>query len=245
MLHYKVSSFCSFFKSEKYIKGYIDDVLSQSIFKDIEFIFLNCNSPENEEQYILPLTKKFKNIKYHKLDKDPGLYAGWNYAIKNLCSAEIIGNWNVDDRKSNNSIEILYKEFQRNPELDVVYGQTYISKILNEKYIENDFSEIYPCLPHSFDNLIKNNSPHCMPLWKKSLHDKFGYFNEQYSVASDSDMWLRASIGGAKIKMVNHPIGLYYMNPEGASTNLEKLKQSVNEVHEMRRKYLIYKGNVN
>jgi hypothetical protein len=84
-----------------------------------------------------------------------------------------------------------------------------------------------------------------MPLWKKTLHDKFGYFNEQYSVASDGDMWLRASIGGAKIKMINHPIGLYYLNPEGLSTNLEKLKQSVNEVNEMRKKYMIYKGNVN
>ena len=245
MLHYKISSFCSFFKAEKYIKGYIEDVLNQSIFKDIQFIFLNCNSPENEEQYILPLTKKFNNIKYYKLDKDPGLYAAWNYAIKNLCSADIIGNWNADDRKPSNSFEILYKEFERNPYLDIVYGQTYISKIINEKYIDNDFSETYPCLPHSFDNLIKNNSPHCMPIWKKSIHDKFGYFNEKYSVASDGDMWLRASVGGAKIKMVNHPIGLYYMNPEGVSTNLEKLKQSVNEVNEMRRKYIIYKGNVN
>lgn len=245
MQKYKISSFCSFFKAEKYIQGYIEDVLNQSIFKDIEFIFLNCDSPENEEQYILPLTKKFNNIKYHKLNKDPGLYGAWNYAIKNLCSANIIGNWNADDRKSNNSFEILYKEFERNPDLDLVYGQTYISKILNEKYIDSNFTEIYHCLPHSFDNLIKNNSPHCMPLWKKTLHDKFGYFNEQYSVASDGDMWLRASIGGAKIKMVNHPIGLYYLNPEGLSTNLEKLKQSVNEVNEMRKKYMIYKGNVN
>lgn len=245
MLHYKISSFCSFFKAEKYINGYIDDVLSQSIFKDIEFIFLNCNSPENEEQYILPLTEKFKNIKYYKLDKDPGLFQCWNYAIKNLCSANLISNWNADDRKSNNSFEILYKEFERNPDLDVVYGQTYISNMLNEKYIDNDFNQIYPCLPHSFDNLIKNNSPHCMPLWKKSLHDKFGYFDEKYPVAADGDMWLKASVGGAKIKMVNHPIGLYYMNPEGNSTKQNKLKEAINEVHEMRRKYLIYKGYTN
>jgi hypothetical protein len=245
MLHYKISSFCSFFKAEKYIKGYIDNMLEQSIFKDIEFIFLDCASPENEKQYILPLTKTHKNIKYHRLEKDLGLYNCWNYAIENLCTSDMIGNWNADDRKSINSFEILYKEFERNPDLDLVYGQTYISRIANEKYMDNDFTELYPFLSHSFENLIKNNSPHCMPLWKKSLHDKFGYFDEKYPVSADGDMWLKACVGGAKIKMVNHPVGLYYLNPEGNSTKQEKLKEAINEVHNMRSKYLMYKGYIN
>ena len=96
--HYLCSLFCSFYKSEKFIESYLENVLDQSIFSQIEFILLNCDSPENEEKYILPLTQKYSNIKYYKLEQDPGLYAGWNQAIK-LCSSEIIGNWNVDDRK--------------------------------------------------------------------------------------------------------------------------------------------------
>jgi glycosyltransferase involved in cell wall biosynthesis len=66
------------YKGEKFIQGYIEDVLAQSIFKDIEFIFLDCNSPENEKDFIIPLTKEYSNIKYHRLDNDPGLYAAWN-----------------------------------------------------------------------------------------------------------------------------------------------------------------------
>jgi hypothetical protein len=239
----KCSLFCSFYKGQKFIESFIDNILEQTIFKNIEFIFLNCNSPENEEQYILPLTQKYSNIKYYKLDYDPGLYAAWNIATTK-CSASIIGNWNVDDRKNKEGLEILLYQFDKDPELDIVYGFTYVSHKANEKYIDNDYNQIYPYLPHSFENLLRNNSPHCMPLWKKNLHDRFGYFDESYRTASDGDFWLRCAVGGAKIKMVNHPVGLYYENPSGRSTNPETLKDMVNEVQTMRNKYIGYLGKI-
>lgn len=218
-------------------------MLKQSVFDQTEFIFLDCNSSENEKKYIIPLTNQYNNIKYHKLDKDPGLYAAWNIATQ-LCSAAIIGNWNIDDRKNIHSLEILLNAFKIDPILDIAYGITYVSTIANERYEDNSYNKIYPCLPHSFENLIRNNSPHCMPLWRKSLHDRFGYFNESYLTASDGDFWLRCAAGGAKIKMVNHPVGLYYENPSGRSTNPETLQQMISEVQSMRGKYFRYIGKI-
>lgn len=241
MENYKCSLFCSYYKGKKFIEQYLDNVLEQSVFKDIEFIFLDCNSPENEYEYIKPLTNNYDNIKYHKLDKDPGLYAAWNHAIK-LCSSKIIGNWNIDDRKNKEGLEVLLKQFDKNPQLDLVYGITYTSRIANEKYIENNYKEIYPVLQHSLQNLLNNNSPHCMPLWKKNLHDRFGYFDESYKTAADGDFWLRCAIGGAIIEMINHPVGLYFENPEGRSTNPETLQTMIQEVQSMRQKYITLLG---
>jgi len=238
-MKYKCSCFCSYFKGQKFIESYLENVLEQSIFEDIEFVFLDCNSPENEKDIILPLTKQYANIKYYKLDKDPGLYAGWNTAIK-LCSAPIIGNWNIDDKKNQEGLEILLEQFNKNPNLDLVYGFTYVSHIANEKYKDNSFNEIYPYYSHSLENLLRNNSPHCMPLWKRSLHDRFGYFDENYKTASDGDFWLRCAVGGAKIDMVNHPVGLYYHNPTGRSTDPQFLQQMIDEVNRMRQKYIGY-----
>ena len=79
-----------------------------------------------------------------------------------------------------------------------------------------------------------------MPLWRKDIHTRFGPFNETYQTASDSDMWLRSAVGGAIIKMVNHPVGLYFYNPLGRSSNPETLKQMVSEVNSMRQKYTCY-----
>lgn len=235
-MKYRCSLFCSFFKGRKFIEGYLKNIYEQSIFKDVEFIFLDCSSPENESQDLLSKITE-PNIKCHRLKYDPGLYAAWNIAVK-LCSAPIIGNWNIDDRKNKDGLEILLKQFDKDPELDLVYGHTYISREANEEYVNNSFEEMYPCFPHTLENLFRNNSPHCMPLWKKSLHDRFGYFNEEYKTASDGDFWLRCAIGGAKIQLVNHPVGLYYENPNGRSTNPETLKEMVDEVQSMRLKHL-------
>jgi GT2 family glycosyltransferase len=239
MSEYKISLFCSFYKNETFIEGYLENLLEQTMFKDIEFIFVDCNSPENEKKYILPLTKKYKNIIYYKLDQDPGLYGGWNYAIKKS-KAKLVSNWNTDDRKSKEGMEFLYKAFEKDPELDVAYGITYISEKANEKYVDNNFGKIYPYLPHSFKNLMINNSPHCMPLWKKSIHDRYGFFDESYKSCSDGDMWLKAASMGAKLKLINHPIGLYYQNPNGRSTNKKNLKEMIEEVNDMRKKYTKY-----
>ena len=232
----KCSIFCSFYKGEIFVENYLENVLEQSMFKDIEFVFLDCDSPENEKDIILPLTKRYDNIKYYKLDKDPGLYAAWNTAVK-LCSAPIIGNWNIDDRKNKEGLEILLEQFNKDPDLDLVYGFTYVSQTANEKYKDNNFTEIYPYLPHSFTNLLRNNSPHCMPLWRKRIHDKVGFFDTSYKTASDGDLWLRCAVAGCKIGMINHPVGLYYENPNGRSTNPDTLKEMVEEVQKMRAKY--------
>ncbi len=241
MNNYKCSLFCSYYKGEKFIEQYLDNVLEQSAFKDVEFIFLDCNSPENEYEYIKPLADNYDNIKYYKLNKDPGLYAAWNHAIK-LCSSDIIGNWNIDDRKNKEGLEVLLKQFDKNPQLDLAYGITYTSRIANEKYIENNYKEIYPVLQHSLQNLLNNNSPHCMPLWRRNLHDRFGYFDESYKTAADGDFWLRCAIGGAIIEMINHPVGLYFENPEGRSTNPETLQTMIQEVQNMRQKYITLLG---
>ena len=238
---FKCSLFCSFFNGDQFIDSYIDNILEQPMFNDIEFIFVDCASPGSEHKSINKITKIYNNIKYFRLDNDPGLYAGWNIAI-NKCSSAIIGNWNIDDRKNKDGLEIMLNKLQNNKSLDIIYGITYVSHEANERYVENNFSEIYPCLSHSFENLIRNNSPHCMPLWRKNLHDRFGFFDEKYKTAADGEFWLRCAAGGATIEMLNHPVGLYYQNPKGRSTNPETLKEMVEEVFSMRSKYEKYIG---
>jgi glycosyltransferase involved in cell wall biosynthesis len=235
--NYRCSLFCSFYNGGDFIREYLHNFIDQPLFHDIELVFLDCASTDNESDIINIYKTFYKNIQDYRLDTDPGLYAAWNIAI-DKCSSNIIGNWNIDDRKNRDGLEILLKTLENDSDIDLVYGLTYISHVANERYTDNKFTEIYPCLPHSLDNLFKNNSPHCMPLWRKNLHDKFGYFNEQYKTASDGDFWLRCARHGAKIKMINHPVGLYYMNPNGRSTNPETLKEMVDEVKYMRQLHL-------
>lgn len=235
-MSYSCSLFCSFYKGGKFIKGYLENVLEQTIFDKVEFVFVDCNSPDDEKSHIIPMSEKYSNIKYYKLDSDPGLYEGWNTGIR-LCTSDIIGVWCIDDRKSKDGLEFMLKAFEKT-NADIIYGITYVSRIENEKYVDNDFNEMFPCLTHSFLNLLKVNSPHCMPMWKKQIHAKIGFFDNKYQSAADADFWLRCALNGFKFFKLNIPIGLYYLNPTGRSSDPARHEHNEMEVNEVKNKFL-------
>ena len=51
----------------------MEDMLRQTIFKEVQFFILDCASPDNESETILPYVKDHSNITYKRLDTDPGL----------------------------------------------------------------------------------------------------------------------------------------------------------------------------
>ena len=234
---YKVSSFSIIFKAEEFIQGLIENIIEQEDFENIEFIFLNPNSPDNSKKIIEPYLGKYTNLKLIDLDNDPGLYACWNICVKN-CSADLITNWNPDDRRTKDSIKSLANQLLINDNFDLSYGLTYVTRNKNEPVEECKSQTVFPAENFSFKNLFFNNSPHCMPMWKKIIHEKYGYFDESYISAGDGEMWLRAAINGSNFIFLKKIVGSYYESNYTVSRNKEKLHALVTEVFEMRCKIL-------
>lgn len=233
----KVSIITSVFKSEKFISHFLSDVARQTIFLDCELILLNANSPENEEEYILAFQKCFpENVVYKKLDKQYSVYETWNMGIE-ISNSNILTNWNTDDRRVFNSLEKQWEEFEKDPNLDLCYGPTLTTHEINESVEFCKSKEGFGCYEPDFDMMLKNNSPHCLPMWKKDIHSRFGNFDIKYFSAGDYEMWLRCLIGGAKFKKINYLVGSYYQNPNGISTNQATLMKALEEVCEIREKY--------
>ncbi len=65
------------------------------------------------------------------------------------------------------------------------------------------------------------------PVWKKELHDKAGYFNqEEYSIIGDWEMWARFAKAGAKFKLIPEVLAIYLDHPNTVSKESEdKLEQ--------------------
>ena len=74
-------------------------------------------------------------------------------------------------------------------------------------------------------------------MWRKSLHEKYGWFSNDYKSGSDWDFWLRCGAGGAKMHLIEQVLGIYYKNPEGVSTKEENMERNLKEVAEIRDKY--------
>lgn len=235
----KISIITSVFKGDEFIRPFLEDITRQTIFKDkCELVLVNPNSPGNEEEVIKEYMEKYpNNIVYKKLDSDPGLYACWNIAAK-MASGDYLTNANLDDRKSPKFMEELAKKLMLSPECDVVYADNIITNKPNETWEQHSGNSLYPSEQFSLEAMLRGNPAHCMPMWRKSIHDKHGYFEEKYRSASDWEFWLRCAFAGSKFTKVNKPLGLYYFNPTGVSTNPENNDWKRKEEKEVFKKYM-------
>jgi hypothetical protein len=109
-----------------------------------------------------------------------------------------------------------------NEDVELVYSDMLITDSPNQTWDDNSSNgRKYNFPEFSFENLKMVNMPHCCPMWKKTIHDKHGLFDEKYRSAGDWEMWLRSASNGSKFKKINDVLGLYYFNPTGVSTNPE------------------------
>jgi len=244
----KISLVTSIFKADEYIEQFMDDITRQTIFKDkCEWIIINPNSPGNEEEVIKRYIEKYPdNIIYKRLDYDPGIYDTWNMGIQ-MANGEYITNANADDRKAINSVEEHAKALYQNPETDLVYADSYIAKESNKRWedIRSDWQK-YNFEQFSLEAMLRGNPPHNNPMWRKSVHDKNGYFDQKYKSAGDWDFWLRCAFNDSKFMKINDTLGVYYFNPVGMSTNPEHDSWKKQHEKEIFMKYLeIYQERMN
>ena len=233
---YKLTIFCSIFKCEKYIEHYLSDISRQTIFSDCELIMVDANSPENESKYIKPFAHSHKNVKYIELDKDPGMYECWNIAVREA-QGKYLNNANPDDGKHRTFLKEHVRALDSDKSIDLIYCDSLITTLANTSFDSNTHISRYSFPEFSIEDLIIYNMPHQSPVYRKSMHDRFGFFNNDYKSAADSEFWLRCATQGAKFKKLNKTLGLYYLNPEGVSTSSENQEWRQKEELDIKQKY--------
>jgi glycosyltransferase involved in cell wall biosynthesis len=215
-----VSLITSLYDADDFILEFLLDVTNISIFDKCELIIINANSPGNEEPIIRQYMKKYPNIRYVRLEYDPGLYAVWNMAIK-MAQADFITNANLDDRRNPLWLEEHVKTLQEKPNIDLVYSDFLVTFVPNETYELNSY--VYAITPEDFSpNVMYKCITGPQPTWRKSMHDRYGYFDETFYSGGDFEFFNRAVSKGSKFQKVPGCSGLYYYNPKGLSTDVEK-----------------------
>lgn len=222
----RVSIITSVFKGDDFIEGFLHNMVQQTIFPECELILINANSPHNEEPCIKKYMEQYPNIVYIKLDHDPGLYAVWNMGIK-LAKADLVGNANLDDRRAPDSLEKQVLLLEQNPTIDLAYCDLLMSACPCDEITPTTLIYHVPVeefAPHKIQACL----PGPQPVWRKSMHERCGYFKEEFFSSADWEMWCRAVSKGCLFKKVSGIFsGVYYFNPTGISTdqNSEKVKR--------------------
>ena len=195
----KVSAIISTYNNSSFLGGCIRDLLNQSLYKsgNIEILVVDTGSNESEGKILRGFQNNYSGIKYIRTDKRESLYKAWNRGLE-VASGEYITNANTDDRHHFECLERLVNKLEEQPDHDVAYGNLYKSSVANETFEHNDKSK--PCYSQKYHpgSLLLHDFIGAQPVWRKSLHDKIGLFDESFEVAGDYEFFLRAASKGCK-----------------------------------------------
>ena len=231
----RVSIITSMFNGVKFIRYFLNNITQQTIFDQCELILINANSPENEEPTIFEYMKKFPNIVYKRLEEDPGVYGVWNMAIK-MARADYIINANLDDGLRLNALEIFANTLDEYPNIDLVYSDVYVSRTPFR-----GFDKLGECYRRRRPNFSISGMKHCLPgnhpMWRKSIHEKYGYFDEEFKSSGDWEMWVRAVSKGTIFRRIPGGYSFYYYNPRGISTDRRNQARRHRENNIIRKRY--------
>jgi len=176
--------------------------------------------------------QRYKNIIYIRTEEREGVYAAWNRGIK-VARGEYITNANTDDRHRSDCLEVMAFMLNRTPDAGLVYTDVLITDQENETYEKHTGTRAYRWEEFRREFLACHNYIGPQPMWKKSLHDKHGYFDESFVVSGDWEFWLRIAKGTKFLHIPEH-LGLYLASPWSIEhENLGNRTKEDSRIHRM------------
>ena len=180
------------YNASKTIEKMILSVLEQKNFSNIEFIIIDG---ESKDETVNIIKKYSQYIDYWISEPDKGIYNAFNKGVKKA-TGKYIYFLGSDDYLSNN---IIMNEMEQylNKNIDIVCGKVYLlDSILNIRKISGKFLSKQEILSGQM-------APHQGMFMKRELALKYK-FNEEYRIASDYELFLRAILDGAKIMFIDY-----------------------------------------
>lgn len=189
------------------MRGCLEDLLRQTVARDLEIIVLDSGSPEREGEIVWEFARSHSNIQYMRTEQRETLYAAWNRGIQ-LAKAPLITNSNTDDRHAPEAFEKLMAVLENNPNVGVVYAGCGITDEEDTSFEIARRTGKFKPRKFNRKRLFWDCLPGPQPMWRKSLHEEFGYFDENFTSAGDYEFWLRIS-GKVKFQHVPEELGIF------------------------------------
>ena len=213
----KVSTITPCYNMSKYMKGFLDNLSTQT-HKDLEIV-LDHNDPSDEEvKLVEEYNEQYDNILHIKVEGVDPIGTSMNRCIE-YATGDYLCIWNVDDLRTPDSIEVMAKALDENPDVDFVYGNYVIVPNFGGtegQYVDETGRE---------DELTTGMILGPYFMFRKSILEKSGVFDEQLVQGADYDLALRLALNG---KGLHLPINLgYYLNEGLGQSTKPNSKQPI------------------
>jgi hypothetical protein len=124
--HPLISVLVSTYKSERFMRGCLEDLVAQTVADQIEIIVVDTGSPENERAIVEEFQGRYPGIKYLRTEQRETIHAALNRGIA-VARGKYITNACTDDRHRPDALEQMARILEYNPQVDLVYGDSYVT----------------------------------------------------------------------------------------------------------------------
>ncbi len=234
-----VSAIVSAYKSERFIRGCLEDLEAQTIADRLEIIVVDTASPENEGAIVKEFQQRYRNIQYLRTEQRETVYGAWNRGLR-AARGKYITNANTDDRHRRDHLEILVRNLEQNPDVALAYADVLITRTENETFDTAHPTGTYHWLDFKpLDLLTKGCFVGPQPVWRRSLHDTHGYFDDTFVTAGDYEFWLRIA-SRQRFLHVKETLGLYLESPGSVEhTNRDRGARECQEAQNRHREAIL------
>jgi glycosyltransferase involved in cell wall biosynthesis len=188
-----VSAIIPAYNAELYLAKAIESALAQT-FRNFEIIVVNDGSTDNTAQ----IAHQFKDDVQYVYQSNQGLAAARNTGIRHAKS-QIIALLDADDLWDPEFLQVMVELFEKHPDAAAVYcGFKYIDaqgNIVGKPSLR----VVSPELFHRTQVMQGNWLSACAVLFRKSIAEEVGLFDESLRALEDQDLWIRLSANHAFI----------------------------------------------
>ncbi|MGB4599823.1 MAG: glycosyltransferase [Trichlorobacter sp.] len=234
---YLVSAIVSTYNAERFMQGKLEDLEAQSIAEQLEIIVIDSGSQQHERRIVEQFQVRYPNVRYIRTEQRETIYQAWNRGIK-MATGEFICNANTDDRLRRDALEVLVRCLQENPQAVLAYADILYTTKENARWTDAELSDFRRFPEYRPFSLLEGCNIQTAPLWRRSLHDRFGYFDERYRSAADYEYWLKVSETNAMLR-VNQYLVLCLQDPDSVSRSQLAVYEFLQIQQEYLRRYAV------
>ena len=183
-MNQKISVIMPVYNAEKYLKESIESILNQT-FTDFGFLIVNDGSTDTS----LEIIKSYddKRIRIINNEENMGLTKSLNKAVKQA-HGDYIARQDADDISLPNRLELQFEFLEKHPEVALLGTGVYV---INENGDEIEKRIMHPNPKKSLSK--GNRFIHGSVMFRKSVIDELGAYNETLKYSQDYELWLRIS----------------------------------------------------
>ncbi len=237
-----VTAIISAYNAERFLAGRLDDLMAQSLWEQgrLQVVICNADSTDGTRRIIREYMQRMQLTVITSL-RDP-IYTSWNRCI-GMATGDYITNANCDDRLHPNALETLSNYLDICPEFGLVYADAWVTDTPNARW--DGLYNVCRKAPYTngkldwpdFNPLSLTKACYTgnAPMWRRSLHQQFGMFDESYLLAGDYEWALRLVANGIAFKHKPQTLGLFYNDGAGINNPEQSAAESRRAILEHQR----------